>query len=287
MRKVPTAFSTEIPPPPRYTERQRGEAMGIYVDVLLALNFLVDYLLLFAAQLLSKRAPKRGRTALAALLGAVSSLIIFVPRLKAIVRWGYTLLTGAALCRAAASWLDWRSYARTLGAFLGLSLLYGGAMIALRLSTGGGWLLIANGVVYFHIPPLVLVGSCALGFAMVSLHQRLFPDMEPPRSCEVTLRVLGKTLRCQALLDTGNRLSEPFSGWPVVLLEGSLLPAEIPQTQLRLIPCKTATGGALLQAVKGESLSCGDWRCEQFYVALSQEKLQGCQLLLHQSLMNT
>ena len=287
MQKLRTAFSTEIPPPPRYTERQRGEAMGIYVDVLLALNFLVDYLLLFAAQLISGRTPRRGRTALAAFLGALSALIIFVPRLKATVRWAYTLLMGAVLCRVTASWIGWRSYARTLCAFLTLSLLYGGAMLALRLSTGGGWLVIANGVVYFHITPLVLVGSCALCFGMLSLHRRLFPDTEPPKICEVTLRVLGKTLRCQALLDTGNRLSEPFSGWPVVLLEGSLLPAKIPQSKLRLIPCKTAAGGALLQAVKGESLSCGDWHCEQFYVALSQEKLQGCQLLLHADLMNT
>lgn len=261
--------------------------MGIYVDVLLALNFLVDYLLLMGAQLLAKRSPKRRRTALAACLGAVSSLIIFVPRLKAAVRWGYVLLTGALLCRAAAPFVSWRSYGRTLCAFLGLSLLYGGAMLALRLSAGSGWLVIANGVVYFHIPPLVLVGSCALGFGAVTLIQRLFPSTEPPRSCEATLCLLGKTLRCCALLDTGNRLTEPFSGWPVVLLEASLLPVEIPDSKLRLIPCKTVSGGSLLRAVKGDSLSCGDWHCEQFYVALSQETLKGCQLLLHHSLMNT
>lgn len=263
------------------------ETQTVYVDVLLALNFLLDYLLLWAAQLLAKRSPKRSRIAFAAMLGALSSLIIFVPKLNAAARWGFTLLTAALLCRAAQSWLSWRSYLRSLLGFLALSLLYGGVMLALRLSTGGGWLLIANGVVYFHIPPLVLVGSCALGFGMVSLHQRLFPDLEPPKTCEATLRVLGRTLRCQALLDTGNRLTEPFSGWPVVVLEKSLLSVEIPQTQLRLIPCKTAGGGALLQAVKGESLHCGSWHTEQFYVALSQEELEGCQLLLHHSLMNT
>ena len=259
---------------------------GIYVDVLLAVNFLLDYLLLFAANLLAKRQPQRSRVAAAAILGAVSCLIIFLPNLKAAARWLYTLLCAAILCRLSQPWLNWRSYLKTLSCFLALSLLYGGAMLALRLSVGEGWMLVANGVIYFHIPPLVLVGGCGLCFAAVTLHQRIFPQQEPPALCDVTLRVLGKTLRCRALLDTGNQLKEPFSGWPVVLLEQNLLSAEIPPHQLRLIPCKTVSGTALLQAVKGESLSCGDWHTEQFYVALSGE-LCGCQLLLHHSLMNT
>ena len=124
-------------------------------------------------------------------------------------------------------------------------------------------------------------------------------DVPAPQGVVFTLPLpeAGKTLSgsrflaLDSLRDPGNmgtilRTADALDV-PVVLLEGSLLPAQIPQSKLRLIPCKTAAGGALLQAVKGESLSCGDWHCEQFYVALSQEKLQGCQLLLHADLMNT
>lgn len=265
------------------------ERQAIYVDVLLALNFLCDYLLLSAAFALCRRDPKRARLALGAFIGALGSLIIFLPLRGAALRWGWQLLISALMCRAAEPWQGLKRFLGGWATLFAVSFLFGGAMLALRLTLGEGWMLVVNGVVYFHIHPLVLVGNMALGFGAVQLFQRLFPDKTAEQQpVSATLQVLGQSICCMALLDNGNHLTEPFSGWPVVVLERSLLPLTIPEEKRRLIPCGTVSGTTILQAVKGESLRWGDFVCERFYVALSEEPLRGgCQLLLSTALQNT
>lgn len=265
------------------------ETQTIYVDVLLALNFLCDDLLLWAAFALCRRNPKQGRLALGALVGALGSLIIFLPLRGTLLRWGWQLLLSALMCRAVEPWQGLRRFLGGWATLFAVSFLFGGAMLALRLTVGKGWMLVANGVVYFHIHPLVLVGNMAFGFGAVQLFQRFFPDKTAQQQAvPARLQVLGQSICCMALLDSGNQLREPFSGWPVVVLERRLLPLPIPEEKQRLIPCGTVSGSCVLQGVKGERLCWGDFVCERFYVALSEEPLQGgCQLLLSTALQNS
>ncbi len=266
---------------------------GIYVDVLLAINFLVDYLLLISTQLLCRRKVQRGPIVWASLLGAISSLSIFLPQGSALIQGVEKLLISGLMMLLADKWQGLRRFLAGWGMFFAVSFFFGGAMLALRMSIGEGWMLCANGVLYFHIPPMVLVGNIALGFGLVQLYERLFSDKQPKELfCHVELQLLGEKLCCRALLDSGNQLKEPFSGWPVILLERSLFPGKIPPERLRMIPCKTIGGQKLLQGAKGDVLQLLDGeklQAEQFYVALSDEPISdgSYQLLLNPQLLST
>ena len=263
---------------------------GIYVDVLLTVNFLVDYLLLAAVEILRRRQFSRKRLVLGALLGAAGSLSIFLPEMALEIRWLWQFLLAGLMCRCSARWQGWRSFLGSWVLLYGVSFLMGGAMLALRLTLGQGWMFLRNGVVYFHISPGTLVISVGAGFAAVELYQRLFPDRNPQgQQLEAQLWLLDRNICCKAFVDTGNFLREPFSGWPVVLLERRLFPGNIPEHCLRMIPYKTVGGTALLPAVKGQRLRLKelDFEAERFYVAFSPETLDGaCPLLLSAALMN-
>lgn len=263
---------------------------GIYVDVLLVLNFLADYVLLVSAQLLGRRRLYRGRLALAALLGALSSLAIFLPLQSFGAQWSGKLALSAAMLRVAEPWQGWRRFLWGWVQLFGVSFLYGGAMTALMLGSGP-WFFWRNGALYLTLTPLSLLLCLGAGFGILQLYQRHCPrEPDPGRKLEVELKLLGKSLRCAALWDSGNSLREPFSGLPVVVLDRGLFPEGLSREQLRLIPCSTVSGSTLLPAVRGESLELlepGEKLCyEQFYVARSQEPLaaQGCQLLLSSAL---
>ena len=260
---------------------------GIYVDVLLTVNFLVDYLLLAAVQLLCRRQFQRRRLVLAALVGAAGSLSIFWPEMGNGLRWLWQFFLAAALCRIADRWRGWKKWLCGCVLLFAMGLLFGGALLALRLTAGEGWMLCANGVVYFHMEPLNLVLAIAIGFGAVNLYQRLFSN-ESPRELfyEADLWLSGRKIHCRAMMDTGNQLREPFSGWPVLVLKRELFPGNLPIEKLRMIPCKTVGGTALLPAVKGERLRLSDGlEAECFYIALSDD-LKGCQLLLNGALIN-
>lgn len=269
------------------------ETQGVYVDVLLAINFMADYLLLATVQLLCRRQILRKRLALAALLGSLGSLCIFLPPFSTAVQWLGKLLLSGLMIRISSPWKGWRGFLCAWIGLFGATFLYGGAMLALRMTVGKGWMLCANGVVYFHIKPLTLVLDLGLGFALVRLFQRLFPSPSLDSAVyDVELEVQGKKISGRGLMDTGNHLTEPFSGYPVVVMERRNFPGTILEKGFRLIPCKTVSGSGLLPAVRGDWLRLNgeeNMVMEQFYVALTEEPIGdgSYQLLLSGGLGNS
>ena len=105
----------------------------VYADVLLAVNFLIDYLLLLFCARLSGRRIIRKRLLAGALGGALTSLVIFLPPLSF---WPMTLLkAGIAvlMVRLAYPWLSWRVFFRDSFLFFTVSFLLAGICLGLCL----------------------------------------------------------------------------------------------------------------------------------------------------------
>lgn len=287
------AASTERGEDFHYTVREWGNvavAQGIYVDVLLAVNFLVDYLLLAAVQLLCGRQIQRKRLIVAAVIGAAGSLSIFLPMMGIVLRALWQFALAGVMCLFAEQWKGWRSFFCSWVTLFVMGFLMGGVLLMLAMNAGGNWLLCRNGALYLNITPLNLVATVGLGFGAVEIYQRLFPDRHPQEQLyRAELWVLGRKICCSALLDTGNQLREPFSGWPVILLERRLFPGNLPEKGLRLIPCRTVSGQAILPGIKGQKLRLHgreELEADQFYVALSEDLMGDYQLLLSEGLLN-
>ena len=100
----------------------------VYADVLLVVNFLIDYLLLLFCARLSGRRIIRKRLLAGALVGALTSLVIFLPPLSF---WPMTLLkAGIAvlMVRLAYPWLSWRVFFRDSFLFFTVSFLLPGSV---------------------------------------------------------------------------------------------------------------------------------------------------------------
>ncbi len=245
--------------------------MALYVDVLLCLNFLLDYLLLAGVQLLQGRRLRRGRLALGALLGALGSLLVFLP---GGTTGGSRLLLSGGMCLLSEEWRGRAAFLKSWLLLFVLSALAGGLLLLLM--EGGSGVLYGGGVVYAPVEPLSLLLTLTGLYGAIRLYGSCFPEGRRTLTCPAKLELLGQSISCTAFLDTGNRLREPFSGWPVVLLERSRFPGNIPEEGLRFIPCRSVQGESLLPALKGERLRllCDPPReLERFYVAFSDEKL--------------
>ena len=108
----------------------------VYADVLLAVNFLIDYLLLLFCARLSGRRMIRKRLLAGALVGALTSLVIFLPPLSF---WPMTLLKAgiaALMVRLAYPWLSWRVFFRDSFLFFTVSFLLAGGLLLHRRGAG-------------------------------------------------------------------------------------------------------------------------------------------------------
>lgn len=250
----------------------------IYLDVLLALNLFIDYLLLRATARLLRLPCRSARLLLGAAIGAACACVILLPPLPAPLDLLLRLSGAALLVLAAFAWHGVAAFAKRVGVFLLLSALFGGLAWALYLFAAPDGFYVVNGVVYYDVSPLLLVGLTVAAYAGVRLWDRLTRKSAPAgRDYRLLVEGDAGSVTLRALYDTGNDLKEPFSGRPVAVvqldaLRGALSPAMLdalaafPDTagdggaRLRAVPYRAVGGDGLLPAFCPERLTLTDLR---------------------------
>lgn len=180
----------------------------VYVDEVFLLNTVVDYFLLLSAGRLTGEALRRGRMALSALLGGLYGALVYLPG------WGFL---EEPLCKVACAfgmtlvaYGGSRRFLRVSLAFLAVASAFAGAALALQLFAGGGPVLdlktiLLSGAVCYALVPLIFRRSFRHG------GRELAP---------AELRLGERRCRITALVDTGNTLTDPHTGRPVMVCEG-------------------------------------------------------------------
>ena len=225
----------------------------IYVDTLFFLNTLVDYLLLLAAARLAGEPLRRWRFALGAALGGLYAVAIFLPGLG---------FLSHPLCRLASvvlmmlvSYGGSRRLLRQGVLFVALTFAFGGGVVTIGLMGGTG-LSLGKGVFYSALDLKVVLLSAAVCYGVLTLvFQRLARHSATSGELVNIKLYLGEnTADLTALVDTGNTLTDPVSGQPVVVAEGERLGQLFPQGKRpSLVDLRNPTG-ALTR------LGTGEWK---------------------------
>jgi len=218
----------------------------IYIDVLFLVNFTVNLTILVAEALLLKIPAKAYRLIAGAILGAIYSCLVFSLNLhmgmsvfsKTIILSAITALSFGGyklpviIKRCIALWI-----LTVVFAMLILGLLY---FTDIGLKFGG---MVKNGIFYFDIPLYFIFPACALALIITMVFEKI--NTKSPTRCCVTITVYhrDKKVSLKALVDTGNTLTDPFSGKGVVVAEWKTLapildidPAEISEITHENLP---------------------------------------------------
>ena len=241
----------------------------LYIDALFFLNLLADYLLCLSAGRVCGLVLRRKRYLLAALLGAVYAVAVYLPGLGFLASPPLRLAAGILMGLAAFG--AERRPLRCTAVLLAVSAAFGGALWALSLAAGG-----SGG--FIPLSGRMLLLAFALCYAGLRLLFRLRGKVGERRLVSVSVGFLGRESRFTAMLDTGNGLTDPLSGERVLVacphaLRGCLrehtelfaaLPpvellevcAEIPELRgkLRLLTYTALGGGGLLPVFRPDSL---------------------------------
>ena len=177
----------------------------IYLDVLLLVNFLVAYLLLQAAGVLTGQRAAFARMLTGSVCAAVSALILFAPELA-----------------IAALTFGWRDKLRLLAAacwYAALNILLAGLVVLIIFQTGTTLLQTGNLAVYLRVSPLLLLGLSGLCCGAVEVGLRFFrrrPSKQETVGLEFEL--CGTCIHLRAMLDTGCHLTDPITCMPVLVV---------------------------------------------------------------------
>lgn len=264
----------------------------VYLDRVVLLNLLVDYLLLLTTARLAGIPLRRGRLALCAAGGALYAGAVFLPGLGWLAHPLCRAAVGAAMALTA-----WRREShpwRLVALFFLLAGGLGGLILALGLASGSVAAYVGR-LYRAEISWPVLLGA-ALGFyALLHLVFRQAARHGGGEIMDATISIGGQSRAVRVLHDTGNTLRSPVTGQPVLVLEqtslGGLLPPEVERIVTRRAPpeermaqlhatdlgrrfsllpfCSIGAPEGLLLAVCSDSVQIGGTTYPRTLVALS------------------
>lgn len=196
----------------------RVEVLEAYV----CWNFAMDMLISLAAAHACARA-RIGPCAAAAALGALYALAVRIWNWPA--SWPAAALMGALMALIAVR-PDSASLAlRAIGAFWAASLFCAGAQMLTAKLPGGA------------------LGGAVAGAGMCLWLARVRQMRLQTWDVQLFLRTSAGCVRFRALVDTGNRLHEPISGLPVMIVEEKALRRALPEGFNAASACKTLPPG--------------------------------------------
>lgn len=170
--------------------------MPDYMDLVLILNFMVDFLLLLGTNSLSGFQPCYGRAALGAGVGSLYTLGCVTPELYFLGNMIWRIVSLVLISVA------------TFG-FNRTAIRRGGVFVLLRMALKG----LASASNQNNIGMLML---CA--FALFFLCRISFPNtIDKPKYIDVELSRDGEKVKLVALRDTGNLLQDPMTGESVLI----------------------------------------------------------------------
>lgn len=200
----------------------------IYADVLFCINFFIDFALLSSAAFILKRKIGGLRLTISAALGAVYSVLIFIPELSLLASLGIKLVFSGVMTLTAFGWRSSLGFLKSYAVFYGVSSVFGGAVFGVFCLLRPSAMVIKNSSVYIDIKPFYLFLLIGAVYAAVRIFYFFLPRKNE-EYIKITILLGGKTQTLTALYDSGNLLTDVMSGAPVVIAEFTKLERLIPR----------------------------------------------------------
>jgi len=245
--------------------------MKIYVDLVLLLNFLLDFLLLLSVSVVLKRGTKIFNMMIGAFIGSLSTLLMFYS-MSSVSLFFYKVVLSIVMC---ISTFGFKSIKYTLNNLLFLylsSIVLGGGLyfinnqISLKNSN---FIFVNNG---FSINLIILViFSPIVVYIYIKKLNRVKDNYS--NYYNIKLYINDVIYNLNAYLDTGNVLKDPYKNRPVLIVSSDVFKIEF--DHFLFVPYKTIDKEGMMKCIKADKLIIENVGVRyNFLVGLLDERLE-------------
>lgn len=215
----------------------------VYADLTFLVNVIMDFVILWATAKLTGLTFNYGRLVTAAILGGVYALGCLFPDLEVWYRLPVKALFSLLLVVFAYCPASWKQFWTAVVCFYGVSFAVGGAVI-------GSSYFLKNNLPELRLGYLWLAVGISIAFILGKAGERYFLERLIPRVACFPVSLSFDELACkgEGFLDTGNNLTDPLTGRPVIIVEYGLLRSCLPEDVRKALD-RVAEGEDYLQAM--------------------------------------
>ena len=230
-----------------------GVSTVIYVDVLIFVNIIINYLILSITKRYLHIDAKVYRLIISSVVSSLSSLLIFLKVYNEIYSFSVKLLVCVIMVFIAfklKSFKEFYTYSVTL--FI-VTVIFSGFMITIYNVFKPQNMFIINDIIYFEFNPIVMIAISFIIYLIVLLITKLFSEKVKNTIVHVKIYINEHEYYCKGKIDTGCNAVEPFSGSPIIIVEKSILNTDNFEFK-RIVPYKTVNGESIMYAVKAQKV---------------------------------
>ncbi len=237
----------------------------IYIDELIILNFIIDFLILKTTSKILKLNVTTLRIILSSLFGEISLLYLFV-NLNNLELTIFKLLIGVIMNLIAFSYNDLKEFIKRLIYFYMFSFFLGGTLYYLKIES------LVKYQYYLILIPIIMNILKYFTYNLkniISLRHKVTIYLKN-----------GKVLYLNGYMDTGNTLKEPYSNKNVIIINKNI------NENFFLVPFKTIDNSSLIKCFKPKKVYIdGLGERKDIVVGISNKKFKGFNCLLNYNLM--
>lgn len=257
--------------------------MKIYLDLILFLNFMFDFILLASVGIILKRVVVIKKLICSALIGSLTTFLLFLP-INSFFLFISKLIISLLMVLISFGYRDIRYMCRNLFYLYTSSMILGGGMYLLNIQFDYkqyGLVVYNNGlsvnfiillilspmIIYFYIKQIKLLRVDYSKYYIVDIY---FKD--------------GTKEEVTAFLDTGNKLIDPYKGRPIILVNKQKIIKNYYDNMV-LVPFDTVNSHGLLKCVIPEKIDIlGVGIYTEVLVGISEQqiKIDGVDCILHE-----
>lgn len=228
--------------------------MVVYVDIILIENLIMNYAILYTTFFIKKIKVSKIRILISAIIGAIYTIIIFVPKIGKFNNIISKILLSCAMIRVIHKERRLKKFIELLLMFYLTSFTIGGFAFAISF--------LKHGQIYNYNNSLIIefpvVSSIVALFIGIFLIKNVFKNIKnlikkDDIFYQLEIYIEKKKSSINAILDTGNMLKDPITKTPVIIVNKNSIKNILPQELLYNI--ETILGGDCLGKLNNEKIA--------------------------------
>ncbi len=257
--------------------------MKVYVDMVFLLNFYLDFLLLMTTSVTLKRNVTIKRLLLGTLIGSTSIFFLFFS-ISSILLLFFKFFIAFFMIIATFHFKDLKYTLNNLSYFYMISVILGGFLYYLNVEFSYSHIglvffskkLNVNGVFLLIISPIILYIYYRQSKKFKSMYNLIY---------DVNIIIQKQKWHLKGFLDTGNKLVDPITNKPIILLEKGVI--EEKNLKVYYVPYNGLEEHKLLKCFKPTSVEIEKKKFKNVLLGISDKKfhLDGVECLLNNKIM--
>lgn len=263
----------------------KGDSMKIYLDLIILLNFFLDFLLLLGVSLLLKRNSSIKRIILASFFGGISILSLFI-EIKSINLFILKIMISILMIIISFGFKNLKYTINNLIYLYLLSIILGGFLYFIN----DLFSYRNNGLIFYHNSYsiniiLIVILSPIIIYIYIKNYRKLKNEYSKLYEVEITL-LNNKKIMATGFLDTGNSLVDPYKKRPIILINKKLINNYNPK--FILVPCYTINKKSIIKCFKIKSILINNKKLKkEILVGISDNNfdIDGAKILLQKNII--